>query len=222
MAEWIYGKNVVKQSIEEGMVLKLILQRKEDPLFVLAQEKQIPVEILDRHKMTSLVKSDRHQGVAAQIRNYTIYSVEEIVSSIPKGKDGLIVMLDGIVDPHNLGAILRTCDAVGADGVIFKKDRSVGLNATVAKVSVGAIEWLKKKGYWVVGTAMEGKDYRSLKYDFPTVLVIGNEGKGISSLVMKHCDYRVHLPMVGKISSLNASVSTGILLYEIYNKRFPL
>ena len=87
MAEWIYGKNVVKQSIEEGMVLKLILQRKEDPLFVLAQEKQIPVEILDRHKMTSLVKSDRHQGVAAQIRNYTIYSVEEIVTSIPKGKD---------------------------------------------------------------------------------------------------------------------------------------
>lgn len=237
MAEWIYGKNVVKQSIEEGMVLKLILQREEDPLFVLAQEKQIPVEILDRHKMTSLVKSDRHQGVAAQIRNYTIYSVEEIVTSIPKGKDGLIVMLDGIVDPHNLGAILRTCDAVGADGVIFKKDRSVGLNATVAKVSVGAIqtvkcasvtnlsqtiEWLKKRGYWVVGTAMEGKDYRSLKYDFPTVLVIGNEGKGISSLVMKHCDYRVHLPMVGKISSLNASVSTGILLYEIYNKRFPL
>ena len=111
------------------------------------------------------------------------------------------------------------------------------MNATVAKVSVGAIqtvkcasvtnlsqtiEWLKKRGYWVVGTAMEGKDYRSLKYDYPTVLVIGNEGKGISSLVMKHCDYRVHLPMVGKISSLNASVSTGILLYEIYNKRFPL
>ncbi|MBW9212449.1 MULTISPECIES: 23S rRNA (guanosine(2251)-2'-O)-methyltransferase RlmB [Terrabacteria group] len=237
MAEWIYGKNVVKQSIEEGRVLKLILQRKDDLLFNLAQKKRIPVEILDRNRMASLVKNNHHQGVIAQIQDYPSYSVDEIVASIPKERKGLLVMLDGIVDPHNLGAILRTCDAVGADGVIFKKDRAVGLNATVAKVSVGAIqtvkcasvtnlsqtiEVLKKKGYWIVGTAMNGSDYRSLQYDFPTVLVIGNEGKGISPLVMKHCDYQIHLPMVGKISSLNASVSAGILLYEIHNKRFPL
>lgn len=237
MAEWIYGKNVVKQSIEEGVVKKLCLLKKEDPLFSLAKHKNIQVEIIPKAKMVSLVKNEHHQGVIAQIDSYPSYTLEEILDSIPIGKNGLLVMLDGIVDPHNFGAILRTCDAVGVDGVIFKKDRSVGLNSTVAKVSVGAIqtvkcaevtnlsqtiEVLKEKGYWIVGTAMNGRDYRSLEYDFPTVLIIGNEGKGISSLVMKHCDYKIHLPMLGKISSLNASVSAGIMLYEIYNKRFPL
>lgn len=237
MAEWIYGKNVVKQSIQEGKVKKLFLQRRDEDLLNLASTKNVVVKIVSRDKLSTLVKTSNHQGVVAEIEEYRLYTVEEILVSIPNNKKGLLVMLDGIVDPHNLGAILRSCDAIGVDGVIFKKDRSVGLNATVAKVSVGAIqtvkcaqvtnlsrtiEELKKKGFWAVGTAMTGLDYRALNYDFPTLLIIGNEGKGISDLVMKKCDYLVHLPMMGKISSLNASVSAGILLYEIHNKRFPL
>lgn len=237
MAEWIYGKNVVKQSIQEGKVKKLFLQRRDEDLLNLASTKNVVVKIVSRDKLSTLVKTSNHQGVVAEIEEYRLYTVEEILVSIPNNKKGLLVMLDGIVDPHNLGAILRSCDAIGVDGVIFKKDRSVGLNATVAKVSVGAIqtvkcaqvtnlsrtiEELKKKGFWTVGTAMTGLDYRALNYDFPTLLIIGNEGKGISDLVMKKCDYLVHLPMMGKISSLNASVSAGILLYEIHNKRFPL
>ncbi len=237
MAEWIYGKNVVKQSIQEGKVKKLFLQRRDEDLLNLASTKNVVVKIVSRDKLSTLVKTSNHQGVVAEIEEYRLYTVEEILVAIPNNKKGLLVMLDGIVDPHNLGAILRSCDAIGVDGVIFKKDRSVGLNATVAKVSVGAIqtvkcaqvtnlsrtiEELKKKGFWTVGTAMTGLDYRALNYDFPTLLIIGNEGKGISDLVMKKCDYLVHLPMMGKISSLNASVSAGILLYEIHNKRFPL
>lgn len=237
MAEWIYGKNVVKQSIQEGKVKKLFLQRRDEDLLNLASTKNVVVKIVSRDKLSTFVKTSNHQGVVAEIEEYRLYTVEEILVSIPNNKKGLLVMLDGIVDPHNLGAILRSCDAIGVDGVIFKKDRSVGLNATVAKVSVGAIqtvkcaqvtnlsrtiEELKKKGFWAVGTAMTGLDYRALNYDFPTLLIIGNEGKGISDLVMKKCDYLVHLPMMGKISSLNASVSAGILLYEIHNKRFPL
>ena len=146
-------------------------------------------------------------------------------------------MLDELSDPHNLGAILRTADAVGADGVIFKKTNAVGLTPTVAKVSVGAIdtvkcasvtnlsrtcEELKEQGWWIIGADMDGVDYRSLDYDMNVVLIIGNEGKGMSRLLEKQCDYIVSLPMVGKISSLNASVSAGVLMYEIFNKRFPL
>ena len=146
-------------------------------------------------------------------------------------------MLDELEDPHNLGAILRTADAIGATGVIFKKTNAVGLTATVAKVSAGAIDTVKcasvtnlsrtledlqKKGWWAVGTDMDGQDYRSVKYDFNTVLIIGNEGKGISRLLREKCDFVVSLPMRGKIESLNAAVSAGVLMYSIYNMRFPL
>lgn len=183
-----------------------------------------------------MTRTDCHQGVAVEIDDYQTYSVDEIMKH-KKGQYGLIVLLDGLEDPHNLGAILRTVDAVGADGVIFKKNNSVGLTPTVAKVSAGAIdsvkcaqvtnlvrtiELLKQNGYWIVGTAMDGQDYRMVNYDFNTVLVIGNEGKGISRLVKENCDYMVRLPMRGAVQSLNASVSTGILLYQIATTHFPL
>ena len=163
--------------------------------------------------------------------------LEEIVNSVPEDRYGLIIMLDELEDPHNLGAVLRTADAVGADGVIFKKTHAVGLTPTVAKVSAGAIdtvrcaavtnlsrtlEDLKKKGYWAVAADMDGQDYRTINYDFNTVLIIGNEGKGISRLLSEKCDFTVSLPMTGKITSLNASVSAGILMYSIFDKRFPV
>lgn len=179
-----------------------------------------------------------HQGIAACIDDYKTWELEELLESIPQGKQPLLVMLDGLEDPHNLGAILRTCDCIRADGVIIGKHRNVRLTPTVAKVSTGAIDtvkvsvvtnlvqaikYLKKQGYWVVGTDFENsRDYREGQYDVPLVLVIGSEGFGISSLVKKNCDYCVRLPMEGSVSSLNASVATGILLYQIHAQRHPL
>jgi 23S rRNA (guanosine2251-2'-O)-methyltransferase len=214
--------------------VKLYLAAHDPEIEKLAAAKRVPIQFIDKRTLEKMTKTDHHQGVAVEIKEYQTYSLAELTAST-KGSHGLLILLDELEDPHNLGAILRTADACGADGVIFKKDRAVGLTPAVAKVSAGAIDTvkcaavtnlartiddLKKAGWWVVGTAMNGEDYRSLNYDFNTVLVIGNEGKGISRLVREKCDYVVTLPMRGKIQSLNASVSAGILMYEISSHHF--
>lgn len=237
MAQYVYGKQVCKRVLKEDRkVFKLLLANHDSELEALAKKKRVPVEITDKKVLKKLTKSDNHQGMVAQVEDYQLYSVDDIVTN-KKGEHGLIIMLDEMEDPHNLGAVLRSADAIQADGVIFKKNHNAPLNATVAKVSAGAIDTvkcaavtnltytvqdLKKRGYWVVAADMDGQDYRSLNYDFDTVLVIGNEGKGISRLLREQCDYVVSLPMCGKISSLNASVSAGILMYEIHSKRHPV
>ena len=238
MPQFVYGKNVIRQMLTDGSAIRVIYLAGEDrQIQEMAARNHVPVERKDRKALNRLVNTDRHQDIVAGIDDYRTYTVQEITESVPEGENGLIIMLDELEDPHNLGAILRTADAVGAHGVIFKKTHAVGLTPTVAKVSAGAIdtvrcaavtnlsrtvEELKKQNYWIVGTDMDGQDYRSLNYDFPTVLIIGNEGKGISRLLREKCDYVVSIPMVGKISSLNASVSAGILMYSVYDKRFPL
>jgi len=178
---------------------------------------------------------NNHQGVALEVNDYSYVSVDDIIKET-KLKYPFIIMLDGLEDPHNLGAILRTCDAAGVDGVIIGKNRSVRLNSTVAKVSTGAIEYvkvaevtnltntikyLKTKGFWIVGAEACEKSvlYTEVKYDMPVCLVIGSEGKGVSRLVSENCDYLVKIPMVGHVNSLNASVSCAILIYEIIKNR---
>ncbi|MDO4414588.1 MAG: 23S rRNA (guanosine(2251)-2'-O)-methyltransferase RlmB [Erysipelotrichaceae bacterium] len=238
MAQYVYGKNVVKQMLRDGSKIRSICLAADDKEIVqLAEKNGISVKKTDRKALTRMTGTDRHQGIAALIEDYRLYTVDEMVNSVPASEYGLIIMLDELEDPHNLGAVLRTADAIGATGVIFKKTHAVGLTPTVAKVSAGAIdtvkcaavtnlsrtlEDLKKKGYWAVAADMDGQDYRTLNYDFNTVLIIGNEGKGISRLLSEKCDYTVSLPMVGKISSLNASVSAGILMYSIYDRRNPV
>ena len=238
MAQYLYGKNVVKQLLyDKSDIQKLYLAIKDSQIEQLALKNHLKIERVDKAFLDKVCKSTNHQGVAVLKNEYKEYTVEQIVESA-KGHNGRIVMLDELNDPHNLGAILRTCDCVGADGVIIKKNNAVGLNSTVAKVSVGAIDtvkvasvtnltktidYLKKQGYWVYGTGFEKAiDYREPDYDHNVVVVIGNEGKGITRLVKDNCDYIVKLPMVGKISSLNASCATAVLLYEVFNKRFPL
>ena len=238
MAQYLYGKNVVKQLLyDKSDIQKLYLAIKDSQIEQLSLKNHLKIERVDKAFLDKVCKSTNHQGVAVLKNEYKEYTVEQIVESA-KGHNGLIVMLDELNDPHNLGAILRTCDCVGADGVIIKKNNAVGLNSTVAKVSVGAIDtvkvasvtnltktidYLKKQGYWVYGTGFEKAiDYREPDYDHNVVVVIGNEGKGITRLVKDNCDYIVKLPMVGKISSLNASCATAVLLYEVFNKRFPL
>ena len=226
MAQFVYGKNVVKQMLMDNSKIKQIYMSVDDrDVEQLARKQRVQLKRVDKKTLTQMTKTDRHQGVVAEVQ------------SVSENGKGLIFMLDELEDPHNLGAILRTADAIGATGVIFKKTNAVGLTPTVAKVSAGAIDTVKcasvtnlsrtledlqKKGWWAVGTDMDGQDYRSVKYDFNTVLIIGNEGKGISRLLREKCDFVVSLPMRGKIESLNAAVSAGILMYSIYNMRFPL
>ena len=238
MAQFVYGKNVIKQILTDTNRAKVIWLAVNDPeIEKLANKAHVPLKHTDRKNLTKMTGSDRHQGVAAETEPYKTYSVEELTASVREGEKGLLIMLDELEDPHNLGAILRTADAAGATGVIFKKTHAVGLTPAVAKVSAGAIdtvkcaavtnlgrtlEDLKKAGWWAVGTDMDGQDYRSLDYDFHTVLIIGHEGKGISRLLREKCDYVISLPMRGRIQSLNASVSAGILMYAIQARRFPL
>lgn len=240
MTQYVYGKNVIKQLLQDNKKIYEILiadGSRDTAMEKMIKEKKINCKIVSRKKMDTLLQGN-HQGIAAKIDDYKTYELEELLESIPKGKMPLLVMLDGLEDPHNLGAILRTCDCVGVDGVIIGKHRNVRLTPTVAKVSTGAIDtvkvsmvtnlaqsikYLKKQGFWVVGADLDrSKDYREGQYDVPLVLVIGSEGFGISSLVKKNCDYCVRLPMEGSVTSLNASVACGVLLYQIYNGRHSL
>lgn len=242
MRQYIYGKNTVIESLKgnkpvyEVYVLK---NAKDDKVMALAKAKKVKVHMVShKDELEQMVGHVVHQGVVAQVESYRYYTLDEMIEAIPAHKQPLLLMLDGLEDPHNLGAILRTCDAIEVDGVIIGKNRSVGLSPTVAKVSTGAIDHvkvaqvtnlsrtlddLKKRGYWVVGCDLdESQDYRAIDYNMPLVVVIGSEGFGISRLVKKHCDMNVVLPMKGHVTSLNASVATAVILYQIYNSRHPL
>jgi 23S rRNA (guanosine2251-2'-O)-methyltransferase len=234
---YIYGKNTVKEALAESKTIEKIFIANNDEILQLAKKNGLEVKECSKKDLDKMVKGN-HQGVVAIVEDYKTYSLDAIINAIPEGKLPLLVMLDGIEDPHNLGAIIRTSDCAGVDGIIYKKHNAVSLNSTVAKVSSGGIEnikvsevtnltqtikKLKDKGYWICGTDVnKASDYRALDYDVPLVLVIGAEGKGISRLVKGECDFLVKLPMFGKVSSLNASVAAGVLLYEINNKRYPL
>lgn len=241
MTQYVYGKNVVHQLLADGTRIHEIwlLQGQKDQTFIRQiQSSGVPLKWVSRQQLERKTGTTHHQGVAACIDDYRTYSIEELAAGVPAGKNGLFVMLDSLEDPHNLGAILRSADATGVDGVIIAKHRSVGLTPTVAKVSTGAIntvkvsvvanlaqtlQYLKTKGYWVVGADLsEARDYRQGNYDVPLVLVIGSEGFGLKPIVKKQCDYFVRLPMIGQVNSLNASVACAILLYQIYEQRYPL
>lgn len=232
--ETIYGKNAAIAYLKSGKVpTRMYFSKNGDvsELIHLAKKYHIQYEMVDRSFLDRKVKA-AHQGVVLEIESYEYASLEEITS---QGK-GLILVCDGLEDPHNLGAILRSCDAVGVDGVIIPKHRSVSLNATVAKVSTGAInsvkvaqvtnlvaslEKLKEQGYWVVGVenGIDAQDYTDFRVDMPLVLVLGSEGKGISRLVLKTCDLLVTIPMSGTVNSLNVSVAAALLLFEVKRRR---
>lgn len=241
MTQYVYGKNVVKQLLhEDKKVYEIIVAdgMKDKELESIIREHKITLKVMGKKKMDQLLQASNHQGIAALIDDYKTYELDEVLENIPKGKMPLLVMLDGLEDPHNLGAILRTCDCIGVDGVIIGKHRNVKLTPTVAKVSTGAIDtvkvsivtnlaqsikYLKKQGYWIVGADLDNsRDYREGQYDVPLVMVVGSEGFGISSLVKKNCDYCVRLPMSGSVTSLNASVAAGIMLYQVHAYRNPL
>ena len=174
--------------------------------------------------------SGLHQGIILDVEDYKYANIYDIISD----EDSLIVMLDHIEDPHNFGAIIRSCEAAGVDGIIIPTDRSVEVNSTVIKTSVGTtekmkiarvtnlnstIKLLKEKGYWIFGTDMDGTDYTKLDYKGKTCIICGNEGFGMSKLVRENCDFIASIPMRGEVNSLNASVATAIIVLEAVKQR---
>ena len=241
MAQYIYGRNTVREKLNSDEVVEeayIIEGLKEVSLIRLLEKKKIKTIKCYRNRLDKIVNNTCHQGIILKVKEYKTISLDELVDKNKDNENALFVILDGVVDPHNVGAILRTGEAIGVNGVIIPKNNSCPLNSTVAKTSTGAIEIvdiarvsnltntiskLKKEGYWIVGAeASNSVDYREVDYKGKIALVLGSEGKGISRLVLENCDYRVRLPMVGKITSLNVSVATAVLLYQVYNKRNPL
>ncbi|MBM7555107.1 23S rRNA (guanosine(2251)-2'-O)-methyltransferase RlmB [Thalassobacillus pellis] len=242
--EWIIGKNPVMEALKSGRAINKILISEQlqhqafQKIQQLAKENGAAVQKVPKKKIDQQVEGN-HQGVAASVAAYTYSTLDDLFAkSEEKGEAPFYLILDEISDPHNLGSILRTADAAGAHGVIIPKRRSVGLTATVAKTSTGAIEYipvarvtnisrtideLKERHVWVVGTDADGtEDFRQLDGSMALALVIGSEGKGMSRIVKEKCDWTVQLPMKGKVTSLNASVAASLLMYEVYRKRHPV
>ena len=236
--EYVYGKNSCLSLINKRKdFINVFIQKNylDKKILCELEKNKIHFEYKERKFLDKLTNNANHQGIVIEVEGYEYLSIDELLEKIKDVHNPLLLMLDGVEDPHNLGAILRSVDAVNAQGVIIGKHNQVPLNSTVAKVSTGAIEYvnvaqvtnltntiklLKEKGYWIVGAeANESVEFQTLKYDFPTLLVVGSEGKGISPLVLKQCDYRVKIPMEGHVNSLNVSVATAVLLYGIYLNR---
>ena len=237
----IAGRNPVSEAIRSGRPIdKILVARGEKTgavvgILAKAREKQIPVKEADRVKLDFLSGSAPHQGIIALAAAKEYSTVEDILAyAAEKGEPPFLIVLDELEDPHNLGAIIRTAECVGAHGVIIPKRRSVGLSYTVGKASAGAVEYmrvarvtnianllddLKKQGVWIYGADMNGTDYTQCDMSGACALVIGNEGKGMAHLVREKCDVIVSLPMKGHINSLNASVAAGILMYHALQGR---
>ena len=227
---YIYGKNIAKEAIDKDENIKqafLYEKFHDKDLLDRLINKDIDIKYKSKYDLDK-IEPGNHQGIILEVADYEYASLDEVL------KDEVIIMLDHLEDPHNLGAIIRTSEAAGINSIIIPKDRSVRVNSTVIKVSVGAIKnvkiamatnlvntlkELKEKGYWVIGTDMEGTDFKEIDYKGKIVLVIGSEGKGISKLVKDNCDFMAKIPMNGKVNSLNASVAAALVIYEAVRNR---
>ena len=237
----IEGRNAVLEAFRSGKTIdKLFVQDgcKDGPILSITREARkhdTLIKYVPRERLDQLSETGKHQGVIAYAAAYEYAEVEDILKNArDKGEEPFIFLLDNIEDPHNLGAIIRTANLAGAHGVIIPKRRAVGLTATVAKTSAGALNYtpvakvtnlaatideLKKEGLWFVCADTGGESMYRLNLKGPIGLVIGNEGEGVSRLVKEKCDYIASIPMKGDIDSLNASVAAGVLAYEIVRQR---
>lgn len=230
----IFGRNSIKEALNANRILKVYVQNgfSDKNLINFLESQGHKINWVSVNELNSRCKGV-HQGIMAEIKPYEYYDFDSLISLTKKKKERtpIIVVLDGINDPQNLGAILRCCDVFDVTGIVISKHNQVPLNATVAKTSAGAINYvpvtlvnnlnqaisrLKDEGFWVVSTDGKGTiDYSSIKYDFPVCLIVGSEGFGVSKLLLENSDYIVKIPQFGHVNSLNASVATGILLSKI-------
>lgn len=237
----IAGRNPVLEAIKSGREIDSVLIAKGSRsgaivgILAKAKERKIPIKEADIKKLDYLSGGAVHQGIVAMAAIKEYATVDDMFAlADSRGEKPFLILLDEVEDPHNLGAIIRTAECAGAHGVIIPMRRSAALNYTVGKASAGAVEYvpvakvtnmvkcmeeLKKRGVWIFGADMDGTDYTQCDFSGAVALVIGNEGKGIGRLVREHCDAIVSLPVKGKISSLNASVAAGILMYRIAQQR---
>lgn len=237
----IYGRKPVLESINSGTEIEVIYisygQRGEtiNKIFTAAKKHGIKISQISSQKFNQLAGDLNTQGVIALKSSQRFYELGQLIDESKKSKYPLLLLLDSIQDPHNLGAILRTAECAGADGVILTTNQSAPITETVEKISAGAVSHLricrvnnlvntignlKKEGFWIVGTSLQNsKNYTELNYKMPLALVLGNEEKGIRKLVSENCDFLVKIPMKGKIDSLNVSVSAGVFLFEIIRQR---
>ena len=214
---YVFGKNVARDISDAE---KAYVQKGFKEKDILANL-NCPIVYVDKEKLDRMVDG-AHQGIVLKVKEYDYCDLYDLDSDI-------IVVLDHLEDPHNFGAIIRTCEAAGITDIIIPRDRSVSVNSTVMKTSVGcldrvriasvtnivqSLEYLKKNGYWVIGTDMDGTDYKEIDYSGKIAIVVGNEGNGMSRLVKESCDFIASIPMKGTVNSLNASVATAIILFE--------
>lgn len=229
---YICGRNVAKEYlINNEIINNIYLQENfsDQELLRLIEKKKYNVKIVKKYELDKMTK-ENHQGIILKVNDFKYSDLD----SFTKKDDSLVVLLDHIEDPHNFGAIIRTCEAANVDGIIIPKNRSVDVNSTVIRTSVGAtkyvpvaqvtnikstIDKLKKDGYWIVGTDMNGTNYSQIDYKGKTCIIIGNEGSGMARIVRENCDFIAEIPMKGKINSLNASVAAGIIIYEAVKQR---
>ncbi len=242
MSEIIYGRNPVIEALESGNRVEKILIAEEvaghkiAEIAALARRNNVTVERISKQKLGERAKNFNTQGVIACIKSYSYATIEDILhTSAELNEPPLVALLDGIEDPHNLGAIIRSADGAGLHGIILPKRRSVSLTSTVAKTSAGAsnyvltaqvsnlnytIDTLKKKNIWIVGTDQNaGQHFTEADLSGPLAIVIGAEGHGIHRLVKENCDFQVSIPMFGKMNSLNASVAAALLFFEARRQR---
>ena len=238
----IEGRNAIQEALKAGRSIdKLFIQEQisqEGPMKAViaeARKRGIVIHFESKEKMDQRSIQHKHQGVIAYVAAYDYVEIEDILAKAAKKNESpFIFILDGVEDPHNLGAVLRTANIAGVHGLIIPKRRAVGLTDTVVRTSAGAIEYtpvakvtnivqtletLKKAGLWIVGADMDGEIMYKVDMKGPLAIVIGGEGTGLSKLVKEHCDFIAKIPMQGDISSLNASVAAGVLMYEAYRQR---
>ena len=243
--KWVIaGRNAVLEALRSGrepdklLVVKGHTGGATAPIIAKCAERRIPIKEVDSRKLDFLSEGANHQGVALLVAAYKYASVEDILAKAEeRGEKPFLIICDGIEDPHNLGAIIRTAEATGAHGVIIPQRRSASLSPAAAKAACGALEYvpvarvtnivnviepLKEKGVWVYAADMDGKDWCKEDYSSGLALVIGGEGSGVGRLVKDHCDQIISLPMRGKINSLNASVAAGVLMYEVARQRLNI
>ncbi|MGV3464452.1 MAG: 23S rRNA (guanosine(2251)-2'-O)-methyltransferase RlmB [Heyndrickxia sp.] len=242
--DYISGKNPVIEALKSDREINKIWiaegsqKGQMQQVIQLAKEARVLIQYVPKQKIDQMV-SENHQGVVAQVAAYKYAELDDLFKKAEQRQETpFFLILDELEDPHNLGSILRTADAAGVHGIIIPKRRAVGLTGAVAKASTGAIEHvpvarvtnlartiadLKERGIWVFGTDAKGsQDYRKMDGSLPLALVIGSEGKGMSRLIRESCDFLIHLPMIGHVTSLNASVAASLLIYEVYRQRYPI
>jgi len=236
MSILIYGKNPVNEILNSDREIFNAFVEERTNRFIIEKliQKNISITYLSKFEFKKRFLGN-HQGIVLEVKDYETIELKEFLNTLDMSKNPLVLILDGITDPHNFGAIIRSAEAGGVAGIIIPKNRSVAITSTVVKVSSGAIEYMKivkvtnlrntiekmkKAGFWTVGTDLEAeKSYKEIDVSTPLLLVIGSEGKGMSKLLKKTVDYNVKIDMVGTINSLNASVSAGILIFDILRKK---